>query len=71
MITLLMKNENKKINYCRCSRIIHPSFLTLNDRESNELSLSGGGKISYCRTKKFSNLKLSSINNDLLYHPLK
>ena len=55
----------------RGSRILHPSFLTPNDRESIELSLKGGGKISYCRTKKFSNLKLSSINNDLLYHPFK
>ena len=53
MITLLMKNENKKINYCRCSRIIHPSFLTLNDRESNELSLSGGGKLVIVEQKVF------------------
>ena len=70
MITLFIKNENKDLNNCRCSRIIHSSYLTLNDRESNELSLSGG-EISYCRTKKFSNLKLSSINNDLLYPPFK
>ena len=53
MITLFVNKENKEVGPCRCSRIIHPSFLTLNDRESNELSLSGGGKLVIVEQKSF------------------
>ena len=42
MITLFVNKENKDAGPCRGSRILHPSFLTSNDRESIELSLSGG-----------------------------
>ena len=44
MITLFVNKENKDAGPCRCSRILHPSFLISNDRESIELSLKGGGE---------------------------
>ena len=53
MITLFVNKENKEAGPCRCSRILHPSFLKSNDRESIELSLKGGGKLVIVEQKSF------------------
>ena len=52
-MTLLIKKENKDARSCRGSRILHPSFLISNDRESIELSLKGGGKLVIVEQKSF------------------